>query len=640
MLSARMTNTGYFRELKRLPLSIDFSRSVPIEPLARMLSSLSAGPLLSVGSGGSHTAATLAALLHESTTHQIGKATTPYQSVSIRSLVDSGVILFSAGGRNSDALTALRGLAKKVTGKVAVVTGSPTSKLAILAANTPGVELFSFELPFSRDGFLATNTLVATSMLLSRGYQKLSSQGEEEFPPLGESPNWLREVDTTSNLREILAKDSLIILAGGWAWPAAVDLESKFSEGSIAPVQLVDYRNFAHGRHFWLAKRRDTTGVLALADPETEGLASYILSTIPRDVKSFILKTELSQSIGAIDLICQVMFLTGLAGDRLGSRLSKPGVPEFGRRLYSSGFQEPSLPSLAHIWITRKQMAMGLGSRPTLNETQAALKRFLTAIESTNFEGLVADYDGTLTDTGQPDTLPSERVQRELIRLLQAGLILGIATGRGKSVERALKEFIPRQLWHQVVVGYHGGASVFGLTEHDRKPTVEDNILVEAEQQLCSALKHFGLQFDLTPQLLSIRPSQITDLQALRSLILENLAGRVDESRVVHSGHSVDILGRLASKLHVVESVTERTSSKDSAAVLRIGDQGGWGGNDHELLSSGHALSVDRISGKLSTCWNLSRPGHRSTMAASEYLRALKKKGRAFRFEVCSDNEL
>lgn len=634
MLANRSSVSGYYRELERLPEAIDFVRKIPISPLSELLGSLASKPLLAVGSGGSFTVAALAAILHESVTQQVGKATTPYQSVAIQSLVDAGAILISAGGHNSDAIAAFRGLVKRTTGNLAVVTASPNSRLARLAVSTSGTQLFSYKLPFARDGFLATNTLIATSVLLSRAYQELSCFGDDDSARLGAIPKWRSDPESEHFLREILAKDTVIVLAGGWAWPAAVDLESKCSEAGLTHVQLVDYRNFAHGRHFWLAKRAESTGVLALACPETVGLSTETLSTLPASTKSFVLKTDLPRSSGAIDLICQAMFVIGLAGEKLGATLARPRVPEFGRRLYRSGFEEHEPRPFADTWVARKMMATGLGSQSLQEEAQRSLTKFLTGLSSTRFEALVTDYDGTICDARKIDTLPTKGIQQELIRLLNAGLILGVATGRGNSVGRALREFLPEPLWHKVIVGCYGGASVSCLAEATVESIRQDQTLIDAERLLKSHLGVLKLQFDLSPQLLSIRPSRTADLSTLRNLVVENLDGRVDGRRVVESTHSVDVLGSLASKLRVVESVVSRTPSKNPAVVLRIGDQGAWGGNDYDLLASGFSLSVDRVSGDMSTCWNISRPGRRSSLAATEYLRALKKQGPAFRFKL------
>ena len=437
-----------------------------------------------------------------------------------------------------------------------------------------------------------------------------------------------------SLIREILAQETLIVLAGSWAWPAAVDLESKFSEAGLAHVQLVDYRNFAHGRHFWLSKRGDSTGVIALVSPDSEEVVARTLSTLPENTKTFALRTDRSGPGGAIDLICKGMFLVGLAAEQFETRLTRPGVPAFGRRLYSSGFRHDHTQSFADVWTARKVVEIGHNSEVIVENTQRSLIAFLERLSCTRFEALVSDYDGTLYDRSEARSLPSAKIQRELVRLLDEGLILGVASGRGNSVTRALREFLPESLWGHVIVGCYGGAVVATLTEREEEAVAQDCVLVEAREHLQRALRIMGLHFDLNPQLLSIRPSRAIDLAKLRHLILESVDGQLQGRRVVESAHSIDILGALASKLRVVHAVAERTRSKDASAVLRIGDQGAWNGNDYELLASGPSLSVDRVSGNLFTCWNISSPGLRSSLAAAEYLGALQRRGTTFVFRT------
>ena len=172
---------GYYRELERLPSAIEFVCNIPIVPLSDLLASLASKPLLAVGSGGSFTVATLAAMLHESATHQIGKASTPYQSLAIPSLLDAGTILISAGGNNADALAAFRGLAKRTMGNLAVLTASPNSKLAHLATSNSGTQLFSFKLPFGRDGFLATELISCNQCTVIAGLRRVFFCGRESI---------------------------------------------------------------------------------------------------------------------------------------------------------------------------------------------------------------------------------------------------------------------------------------------------------------------------------------------------------------------------------------------------------------------------------------------------------------------------
>lgn len=632
-MTTRKKTSAYHRELDRIPTAIEFVRQIPISDLSAQLGFLANKPLLAVGSGGSFSVATLASILHESSTGQVGKAITPFQSVAVKSPIDAGVLLISAGGRNPDAMTAFRALTKRANGPVVVVTASPSSKLAEMATENDSTRIFSFALPFRRDGFLATNTLIATSLLLSRAYQEILGVDQVGFDQIRCLPGWHDQPERRQAITNVVSKNTLIVLAGGWAWPAAVDLESKFSESGLKHIQLVDYRNFAHGRHFWLAKRGEDTGVLALASPDTISIANQTLSTLPANVDRFVLDTNLSDSPGAIDLMCQGLFIVGLAEEESGHGLARPGVPEFGRRLYRSGFEEPESQSIFDTWVHRKTMAMGVVSGQIIEKVGKSLEEFLTRLTHVQFEAIVTDYDGTICDSRQMGSPPSERIKQELIRLLDAGLILGIATGRGNSVVRALRESLPREYWHQIVVGTYGGALISSLDEEVMEELTNDLILIKVENHLRSKLVITGLRFDVSPQLLSIRPERSADMAALRNVVVENLNGLISERRIVESAHSVDVLGERSSKLNVVEAVASRLMSPNADAVLRMGDQGAWGGNDFELLASGLSLSVDRVSADLSTCWNISRPGRPSSMAAIDYLGAIKKRGKRFQYK-------
>src|SRR5258706_14034164 len=87
--------------------------------------------------------------------------------------------------------------------------------------------------------------------------------------------------ELSSSLQQMYTKSTWVVLFGGWGLPAAVDIESKFVEAALKNIQLADYRNFAHGRHHWLAKRPNETAVLALITPEEEKLARQTLDLLP-----------------------------------------------------------------------------------------------------------------------------------------------------------------------------------------------------------------------------------------------------------------------------------------------------------------------------------------------------------------------
>ena len=54
-----------------------------------------------------------------------------------------------------------------------------------------------------------------------------------------------------------------------------------FTEAALGHVQLADYRQFAHGRHHWLAKRGDSSAVIALGTEADATIMDKTLRLLP-----------------------------------------------------------------------------------------------------------------------------------------------------------------------------------------------------------------------------------------------------------------------------------------------------------------------------------------------------------------------
>ncbi|HQU44226.1 MAG TPA: hypothetical protein PK867_15505, partial [Pirellulales bacterium] len=85
-------------------------------------------------------------------------------------------------------------------------------------------------------------------------------------------------------LHDVLRRQTLIALHSPTTLSAAVDLESKFTESALGQVQICDYRQFAHGRHHWLAKRAADTAVLSIESLDDELVASQTLALLPKEI--------------------------------------------------------------------------------------------------------------------------------------------------------------------------------------------------------------------------------------------------------------------------------------------------------------------------------------------------------------------
>ena len=148
---------------------------------------------------------------------------------------------------------------------------------------------------------------------------------------------------TREGLLDKLADTSTIVVLHDTAGkPAATDLESKLVESGVRNVQPADYRNFAHGRHNWIGKHPEDTGVIMLTGSGCEGLAARTADLLPPDIPVVRLHTELDGFDGMLSLLVQCMCAVSALGEQSGIDPGRPGVAEFGKKLYGMGpYGEP-----------------------------------------------------------------------------------------------------------------------------------------------------------------------------------------------------------------------------------------------------------------------------------------------------------
>lgn len=628
---------AYILELARLANTVAISYDADVKPLVSLLSPFATCNLILVGSGGSFTAATFGAALHEEYTGYLAKAVTPLEAVAGPDTTNTAALLLSARGSNPDILRAFQVVRLKYP--IAAICATADNAL-LQRISKGGGNGYGFSVPGGKDGFLATNSMIATVVLLIRAYETLMELPAANLHDLGKEPVWFRnsETNTYNKVRELANMDTLIALSSGWGWPAAVDIESKFSETGLGNVLLSDYRNFAHGRHNWLRRRGETTAIISLEDSANTKLAEEVLSFVPDEVKVCRLISQYEGPVASVDLMSQVLYLTGLVGEAVGIDPGRPPVAIYGRRMYRNGFRVNESRSTRETWIERKANAIGIlpyGDRKFLGD---ALDRFLEELRQANFQAIITDYDGTLCNPSERFTGPKDEVFALLINLLRKGLILGIATGRGGSAYEAMHGAIPKDLWGNVLLGLYNGAVVVSLTEEPSDIANNDSSrLSQALETLNPLISRLPIRVSHNEYQLSLIPTRPISLERLRRSVMELLHDIIPPNFVRESSHSVDIISRPNCKESVLREVEKRVHDIDlSSATLCIGDIGDWGGNDFDLLHNRLSLSVDRISANLGTCWNLGPPGSRGVTTAVRYFQALKPTSHGFRFDVDS----
>jgi HAD superfamily hydrolase (TIGR01484 family) len=498
---------------------------------------------------------------------------------------------------------------------------------------------------------LATNSLLATLVVLARGYAA-AVNAPASLPTTLEllvhpGQAWQEYAKSwTPQVLPLLQRQTLVVLHGAATKTAAADIESRFTEAALGSVQLADFRNFAHGRHHWLAVNADTSAVLALSSPQDRQVANRTLSLIPKDIPR--LQIDIDGTIsGILSSICQSIYLAHIAGGKKGIDPGRPHVPMFGRKLYHLNAKPRIASGLAigermEAAIQRKSgfSCRTLAARHELEAWVQHHRDFVERLGQAKFAAVVFDYDGTLCGPRRRFAGPSEAITKKLIALLKAGIYVGIATGRGKSVrgdlQKRIRSTAPRR---RVIIAYHNGAEIGTLDDATTPPN---------ESPLSNTLQALADQFVAIPEVaknadITAKGKQITlqlSKRAEASAVLEAVSRIARDIAppgvtVVSSTHSIDVLAPGISKLLLLKHLEQHSGiGVNEAQILCIGDRGRWPGNDADLLNHWPSLSVDQVSRDPRTCWNLSTPGQRYDLSCLEYLELLVPSKSGARFNI------
>lgn len=605
---------AFATELVALTDTLSWALSCDVTMLEQFVADVADRPLVAIGSGGSSTACHLAALLHRARHQRPALHTTPLDVLSVPAgLHRAGVFLASASGKNKDVLAALEACIAEEAPAVAAVTLRAQSPLREAAASYGRSRVFAADVPTGKDGYLATNSLVATCVLIARAY------GFEVALPKTRSK---AVVDAG-----VFADRHMVqVLHGGWGASVATDLESKLNESALAAAQFADYRNFGHGRHLWLSKRAAETVVVALVTPGTAAIAESTLKLIPKSIPVVRLETTLDGPAGTIDLLLQAFHLVDRLGETRKQDPGRPHVPEFGRKLYrlTPPRVRPTIaaPIQRKLWASPEVAGNGAAF-------QQGLDRFLTHARTAKIGAVALDYDGTLcTKDGRFGGLRDDIVA-ECSRLLKAGMRLGIATGRGKSVREDLQKVLHRKLWALVHIGYYNGTDIGALGDNTlpKRDEPSDAALRRAQSLLLNdAWLTTMVKITPRPQQITVEPKGAIRTDALAAHVMARLAPLDGAGvRIVVSSHSLDVLGPRPGKGSLVSWLREQIG--EARDVLCIGDRGAWPGNDYSLLAEPMSLSVDEVSSLNDACWNLAPRGVSGPDATLLYLRAIKARG-------------
>src|SRR5215831_7165585 len=204
---------SYVDELGLLASSYDWASREDISPLTQLLDSVASGTALYTGSGGALAVSALASALHVAKTGRLATHATPLAVSGGPLRHSTAAVLFSARASNPDVALAARATVRQGCDPVGLVTHRRVEEIPSSLVRQP-ITIVSYTAPFTRDGFLATNTVLTMSTLLVRWYARRAFSLPDQLQP------------QISRDGRSMTKNCLVLVGPG-TQAAGIDLETR-----------------------------------------------------------------------------------------------------------------------------------------------------------------------------------------------------------------------------------------------------------------------------------------------------------------------------------------------------------------------------------------------------------------------------
>lgn len=617
------------KELSKIFGIYNWSLNLPTDKLISFIENSINYPLITIGSGGSISACKFVNILHQ----KFGVISTTMTPLELfyndNILRNSNFIIISAGGRNPDIISAFKKIISHEPRSILNIVMRKNSPLAKLSFQYSISQTIEFDIPSKKDGFLATNSLLAYFGYFGNSYSKIFNNKINNNIEI--EKDYFDLLDFF--IKNIQQKNTLSLLYGGWGMPVAYDIESKITESALGNIQISDYRNFGHGRHHWFAKKGSETALIALISNKEKELSKKTLSLIPNDIPKLSIISHQDEINACIELLVKSFFFINSIGKMKGIDPGRPGVPEFGKKLYRlnfySGYKERLPRGISEnkaLSILRKTNFNDIKdlNENELNFWSKAYDDFIFKLNNANFGSILFDYDGTLCSSEDRFKGLSNGIKEKIISFLENEIYVGIVTGRGESVRDVFRKCIPKCFWDKIIIGYYNGSDIGELSD-DAHPDTNKNInenLLKISEYINNQTEMFDFEHKIGPNQISFRFDNEFNLLRNKDRLYEVIrSSRINGIKIIESSHSVDIIPDFVSKQSVYLNLRKLiTAEENKNEVLCIGDKGMYPGNDFQLLSSEYSLSVDEVSSDSQTCWNVAKKGVKLTDATLEYL--------------------
>lgn len=618
------------QKLKTLPHTIRMAAEGPLAGVAAALRAGRGMPTIAIGSGGSAVTAEFFGRCRSTLGLGVTMVMTPMDFVvSTEEWKGWDIWLFSAGADNPDIAAAFTAAVGSGASFIRLMTVNADGATVLKAEHHENAETFVVPVYERKDGFLATHSLVAmvTGLLLASDRLSEKPQGPSLFTQFSEDC----EAELLSGhagqlVADFQAGDTIIMAHDPQCRTMATLIDTSLWETGIAPVQTTDFRNFAHGRHVWAARHPESLFMLSVTAIASRDIWAPIGAALPAGIRRGQADLGHAGRFGTALSVIKGLVIINALGALTRTDPGKPGRGEFAGAIYDNR----ALTELADMITpsaTHKVRSVNLHDSPSSGEcpVHQAGRDWALTLTATAIGGIVMDYDGTIVTTRERLKPPADEIVSEIERLVDAGLQVGFATGRGGSAGEMLRSVLPARIHDEVTMGYYNGGHIrpLGVDIKIDQPQPHTGIVAVGDWIASSGILRSEAGMKRGAIQLTVNHLDLGDSDTF----LSELRGHPDvvngSVEIVSSHHSFDIFPKGTSKRAVVSAVQSRIQDP-IAQILRIGDSGSASGNDYSLLSEQPSVSVDKVCGEVDGCWTLFGDSHKGPAALLRVLRALR----------------
>jgi HAD superfamily hydrolase (TIGR01484 family) len=376
----------------------------------------------------------------------------------------------------------------------------------------------------------------------------------------------------------------------------------------------------------WFAKRPAETILMSLTGVESRAIWEDLERLLPSEVRRVSFdRGNCGRFQNALGIL-HALTIVEAFGVATGVDPGKPGVGAFAKDIYESPFLKELSKELSAA-VRHKYAKYIAHDDPSSCDVDMVqnFAAFKARLASREFAGLVLDYDGTIVTTEGRFQPPSTEMIEELSRLLDDGIPIAIATGRGGSAGEDLREVIPKAHHPKFLIGYYNGAYIRPLSVDIRnEPPPTHSVVSEVGTWLAGNADLFKeYVFKNSHVQVTIDFAKLHNVDEFETRFRSDFSA-VARVRVSRSGHTVDICPVETCKTAVVKALADLAGASVES-ILCIGDSGGHFGNDHVMLGTLNGISVDDVCHRPDVCWSLFGATMTGPRALVHILRSLRR---------------